>query len=111
MLERFLVCTNKLEIALKHGSKGELETRDQLQRLIKSYDLGKWTFTNSNLIDEEAIPHSHPVLTLSTRRVKDDELLLSTFVHEQAHWFLTQNQKSTEDAKKRTPYNVSEGSD
>ena len=54
----------------------------------------------SILIDEEAIPHSHPVLTLSARRVKDDELLLSTFVHEQAHWFLSQNQKATDDAKK-----------
>jgi hypothetical protein len=88
------------EIALKRGTKGEQQSRDQLQRLIKTYDLVKWTFTKSILIDEEAIPHSHPILTLSARHVKDDELLLSTFVHEQAHWFLTQNQKATEDAKK-----------
>jgi hypothetical protein len=88
-----------LEIALKHGSKVEQQTRDQLQRLLKAYDLAKWTFTKSILIDEESIPHSHPVLTLSARHVKDDELLLSTFVHEQAHWFLTQNSKATEDAK------------
>jgi hypothetical protein len=88
-----------LEIALKHGSKVEQQTRDQLQRLLKAYDLAKWTFTKSILLDEESIPHSHPVLTLSARHVKDDELLLSTFVHEQAHWFLTQNSKATEDAK------------
>ncbi|HKA22926.1 MAG TPA: hypothetical protein VKN18_31950 [Blastocatellia bacterium] len=99
-LSDVLYAQANLEIALKRGSKGELQTRDQLQRLIKTYDLAKWTFTRSILIDEEAIPHSHPVLTLSARHVKDDELLLSTFVHEQAHWFLTQNQKATEDAKK-----------
>jgi len=99
-LSDVLYAQANLEIALKRGSKGELQTRDQLQRLIRTYDLAKWTFTRSILIDEEAIPHSHPVLTLSARHVKDDELLLSTFVHEQAHWFLTQNQKATEDAKK-----------
>ena len=37
---------------------------------------------------------------MSTRHTKDDELLLSSFVHEQAHWFLTQNDKQTEEAKK-----------
>lgn len=102
----FAVCLNhvlyaqaNIEIALKHGSKVEQQTKDQLQRLINTYDLAKWTFTKSILIDEGSIPHSHPVLTLSARHVKDDELLLSTFVHEQAHWFLTQNQKATEDAK------------
>jgi hypothetical protein len=52
------------------------------------------------MIEDGVIPHSHPVLTLSTRHIKDDELLLSTFVHEQAHWLLTQNYKNTEDAKK-----------
>jgi hypothetical protein len=88
-----------IEIALKHGTKIEQQTNEQLQRLLKAYDLAKWTFTKSILIDEESIPHSHPVLTLSARHVKDDELLLSTFVHEQAHWLLTQNPKATENAK------------
>jgi len=99
-LSNVLFAQGNFEIALKRGSKGELQTRDQLQRLVKTYDLAKWTFTKSILIDEEAIPHSHPILTLSTQHLKDDELLLSTFVHEQAHWFLTQNQEATEDAKK-----------
>lgn len=40
-------------------------------------------------IDADAIPHSHPVLTLHTRHLDEDRLLLSTFVHEQLHWFLT----------------------
>ncbi len=89
-----------LDIALKQGSASEAQTKDQLQRLVKTYDLSKWVFTKSILIDEKAIPHSHPVLTLSTRHLKDDELLLSTFVHEQAHWFISQNSKNTEAAVK-----------
>ena len=105
-----------LDISVKKGSKGEQQTKEQLQRLIKTYDLTKWTFTRSIMIEEGAIPHSHPVLTLSARHVKDDDLLLSTFVHEQAHWFLTQNDKATEVAKKelrvmfpRAPVNFPEG--
>lgn len=89
-----------LKITLKNDSQPEQQTKAQLQRLLQTYDVTKWVFTKSILIDEKAIPHSHPVLTLSVRHLRDDELLLSTFVHEQIHWFLTQNDKNTEAAKK-----------
>ena len=91
---------DKIEIALKNNTKAEIQTREQLQRLLKTYNLSKWTFTNSILIDEKSIPHSHPTLTLHTRHLKDDELLVSTFVHEQFHWFLVQNSKETDEAVK-----------
>jgi len=91
---------DKIEIALKYGTPREVETKEQLQRLLKTYDLSKWIFTRSILIDEKAIPHSHPVLTLHTRHLKDDDLLLSTFVHEQMHWFLSQHEKETKEALK-----------
>jgi hypothetical protein len=99
-LNNFSYAQGKLDIALKGGSKEEQQTKAQLQRLVQTYDLTKWIFTRSVLIDEKSIPHSHPVLTLSTRHLKDDELLLSTFIHEQIHWFLTQNQKFTDEAKR-----------
>src|SRR5687768_11798227 len=83
-----------LKITLANSTPAEQQTRDQLERLLKTYDLSKWIITRSVMIDEKtAIPHSHPVLTLNTRHVKDDELMLSTFVHEQMHWFLIQDQK------------------
>ena len=91
---------SNIDIALRAGSKAEQQTKAQLQRLLQTYDTAKWIFTKSVLIDEKSIPHSHPVLTLSTRHLRDDELLLSTFLHEQIHWFLTQNHKNTEEAKK-----------
>ena len=88
------------EIAVKHaGDKAELLTRDQLQRLMRQHDLSKWLFTKKVVIDrDEGIPHSHPVLTLNTDYLKDDELLLSTFVHEQTHWLLEQKGDQTKRA-------------
>jgi hypothetical protein len=91
---------DRIEISLKNNSREESQTRDQLKRLFKTYDLSKWILTKSILIDEKAIPHSHPILTLNTRYLKDDDLLLSTFVHEQLHWFLVQKDKETNEAMK-----------
>jgi hypothetical protein len=89
-----------LEITLKHNDQREQQTKQQLQRLISAYDVSDWIITQKIIIESgfNVIPHSHPVLTLSTRHLKDDELLLSTFVHEQLHWFLGQNPKETEEA-------------
>lgn len=87
-----------LEIALKQGTPDEARTRDQLRRLLATYDVSPWIYTNRIVIDERAVPFSHPVLTLHTRHAKDDELLLSTFVHEQFHWFLAERREATEQA-------------
>lgn len=79
-----------VEIALKQGTPREAQTREQLQRLLKTYDVSPWLYTKSIIVDERAIPFSHPTLTLSARHLQDDELLLSTLVHEQFHWFLVE---------------------
>ena len=85
-------------IELKHGSQAERETRDLLLRLTSAYDLRDYLFTEKVLIDEQSVPHSHPVLTVHTRHRKDPELLLSTFLHEQAHWFVAAHQANVRDA-------------
>jgi len=87
--------TPEIEISLAHGTTAEAQTRDQLRRLLKEYDLSDWLWTRSILIDKDAIPHSHPVLTLHTRHLNDDTLLLSTFVHEEYHWFETAHPRET----------------
>jgi hypothetical protein len=80
---------NALKITLANSTPAEKQVKAQLERLMKTYDVSKWIATNSIVIDEKtAIPHSHPVLTLNTRHIKDDELLLSTFIHENMHWFV-----------------------
>jgi hypothetical protein len=88
---------DKLEISLKNNSESESRTREELQKLLQEYDLSKWLFTRKILIEDKVIPHSHPVLTLSTRG--EGDALLATFVHEQIHWFLVEHSERTEKAK------------
>jgi hypothetical protein len=88
-----------LTIRTAHNSAPELATKAQLERLIAAHDLSQWTFTHEIVIDEKSIPHSHPVLTLHTRHLKQDDQLLSTYLHEQLHWFLTGHPAETKAAE------------
>jgi hypothetical protein len=90
----------QVTISLAHTSPEEKQTKAQLERLLGQYDLAMWTFTRSIVIDEKSIPHSHPILTFHTRHLKDDELFLSTYVHEQMHWFLGQHSTQADAAVK-----------
>jgi len=93
------IAAQPVTIELKHGSEVEQKTKTQLERILASYDLTKYTFTHEVEIDEKAIPHSHPVLTLHTRHLGADDLLLSTYVHEQLHWYLDAHPAQTEAAE------------
>lgn len=103
----FPLQNGSLEITTKSGSPRETETKAQVERLIKQHNLSKWYFTKKIVIEDNVIPHSHPVLTLSTRHLKDDELAVSTFVHEQLHWWVLANEaaadKAIEELKAKYP--------
>lgn len=88
-----------VSIQLAHNSDREVQTERQLERLFASYDLHKYTFTHKVMIDERSIPHSHPVLTLHTRHLNSDDQLLSTYVHEQLHWYLDEHLQQTQSAE------------
>lgn len=77
-----------VEIRLKNGTESEAAVREQVRRLLQTYDLDPWIFTQTVQIEDGVIPHSHPVLTLSTGdgRFNDDAKQLGTFIHEQVHW-------------------------
>jgi len=77
----------------------EHEAAAQLQELLKRYNLDRWINTDTVVIESRAIPHSHPVLTLNTRYVHGDDLAaMSTFVHEQGHWYFEAHDSATQDA-------------
>src|SRR5262252_3895760 len=78
----------ELEITLKNGSPPEASTAEQLRGLLQRLDVAPWLFTTRVEIEARAVPHSHPVLTLNTRHLGQDDLLLSTFIHEELHWWL-----------------------
>lgn len=77
-----------IEIRLAHNSVQELNAKRLLIDLISEHSLDRFEFTRIVIIDEESIPHSHPILTLHTRHLNQPGLLLSTYLHEQLHWFV-----------------------
>jgi len=77
-----------MKITLKHGTEREARTKAQLERVLADYDLSKYTFTREVVIEEQAINHAFPVLTLNARFADSEDELLSSFVHEQLHWHL-----------------------
>ena len=77
-----------ITIKLVHNSDLERQTQVQFERILKTHDTSRWIFTKDVAIETGVIPHSHPVLTLNSRHLDNDDLLLSTFLHEQIHWFL-----------------------
>ena len=81
--------TPKLNIKTKNGLAQEEQRKEQMARLAKQYDLKKYTITRDILIERGAMNHSHPTLTLNLRFLDNDDLALSAYVHEQAHWVLT----------------------
>jgi len=67
------------------------EARQQLRRILSAYTLDPWIVTQEVRIEAGVDPHSHPILTLNTRYLDDDEMQLSIFLHEQAHWFVSRS--------------------
>ena len=85
-----LASTPKLKIRTRHGSELEERKRDQIERLARQYDLSKYTLTRDIMIEQGAINHSMPELTLNLRFLDDDDLALSAYLHEQGHWALVE---------------------
>jgi hypothetical protein len=87
-----------VSIKLSHHTVREMQTAQLLQKVVSSYDLKKYTFTRDVVIEERAISHAFPVLTLNARFADSPDELLSSFVHEQLHWYLREHHMQTEDA-------------
>lgn len=87
-----------LSITLKHNSPRELQTKAELEQVLRDYDLRKFTFTREVVIEEQAINHAFPILTLNTRFADSEDELLSSFIHEQLHWYLREHPAQMRDA-------------
>jgi hypothetical protein len=87
-LSAFPPTPDTLTITLAHDSEAERATARQVRELYARHDFRDWVVTDKILIDEEEIPHSHPVLTLHARHLHEPDNLLSTFLHEEFHWWV-----------------------
>jgi hypothetical protein len=107
-----------VSIKLSHNTARERQTSELLQKVLASYDLSKYTYTREVVIEERAIAHAFPVLTLNARFADSPDELLSSFIHEQLHWYLREHHMQTEDAitqlrqfYPRVPVGGTEGAD
>jgi len=107
-----------IDIQTSHHSARELQEKLELEQLLKKYDVSKYTFTRKVVIEERAMNHAFPVLTLNVHFLGSDDELLSSFLHEQLHWYLAQHRFAMEDAVRQlkgmyphAPVGLPEGAD
>ena len=62
-----------------------------VKKVVSSYDLTKYTYTREVVIEERAMNHAFPVLTLNARFADSSDELLSSYIHEQLHWYLREH--------------------
>ena len=76
-------------VTTKHATPDEERTKRLLEDTLSEHDLSHFIFTNRVQIDEKAVSHSHPVLTLSTRfMVRSLDGMIAEVLHEQLHWYV-----------------------
>ena len=80
-----------VSIQLAHHTVREMRTAQALKQVLASYSLEMYMFTRDVVIEERAMNHAFPVLTLNVRFADSPDELLSSFVHEQLHWHLREH--------------------
>lgn len=73
-------------------------TKQNLFHLAKVYDLRPFLYTKKINVQSYVVPHSHPTLTLNTRNAEKPHQLLSTWLHEEFHWWATSKKTETDKA-------------
>lgn len=78
----------RILIELDHAEREAKRVADLLAALRKRHDLARFEFTKLVRVQPAGPTHSHPILTLGTRFAETEDMLLSTYLHEQMHWYL-----------------------
>jgi hypothetical protein len=78
----------RIDLDLDHARREAERVRDMLAALRRRHDLTRYEFTRIVRIMPGGDTFAHPVLTLGNRFADSEDLLLSTYLHEQMHWYL-----------------------
>lgn len=78
----------RIDVDLEHAEREAQRVRDMLAALRRRHDLSRYEYTNIVRIVPGSDTFAHPVLTLGNRFADSEDLLLSTYLHEQMHWYL-----------------------
>ena len=78
----------RIDLDLDHALREAERVRDMLAALRRRHDLTRYEYTTVVRIAPGSDTFAHPVLTLGNRFAENEDLLLSTYLHEQMHWYL-----------------------
>jgi hypothetical protein len=78
----------RIDIDLDHAQREADRVRDMLAALRRRHDLARYEYTSIVRIVPGGDTFAQPVLTLGNRFADSEDLLLSTYLHEQMHWYL-----------------------
>jgi hypothetical protein len=78
----------RVDIDLSEAEREADRIRAWLIALRRRHDLTRFEYTRHVRIVPAGPTYSHPILTLGTRFTETEDLLLSTYLHEQMHWYL-----------------------
>jgi hypothetical protein len=82
---------DSIRIKAEHNTDRERRTKTELEKVLRDYDLSKYTFTGDVTVEERAMNHAFPGLTLNVRFADSEDELLSSYLHEQLHWYLREH--------------------
>jgi hypothetical protein len=78
----------RIDIDVEHAQREAERVRDMLAALRRRHNLARYEYTTIVRIMPGGDTFAHPVLTLGNRFAENEDLLLSTYLHEQMHWYL-----------------------
>jgi hypothetical protein len=78
----------RIDIDVEHAQREAARVHDMLAALRRRHDLSRYEYTRVVRIVPGGDTFAHPVLTLGNRFAENEDLLLSTYLHEQMHWYL-----------------------
>jgi hypothetical protein len=78
----------RIDLDLDHAQREAERVRDMLRALRRRHDLSRFEYTRVVRIVPGGDTFSHPILTLGNRFAENEDTLLSTYLHEQMHWYL-----------------------
>ncbi len=79
----------RIDIDLGEAEREAERIRTWLAALRRRHDLERFEYTRHVRVVPAGPTYSHPILTLGTRFTETEDLLLSTYLHEQMHWYLS----------------------
>ena len=77
-----------IDVDLEHAQREADRVRAMLEALRRRHDLSRYEYTRVVRIVPGGDTFARPILTLGNRFADSEDLLLSTYLHEQMHWYL-----------------------